>query len=168
MPGEQKFELPSEHDDEYHYRPKPAYSAPITRHVFRHYFYGCYDSGTLSHRFHTSIPLVPNCRVRNPPSELLDFFPKRDRSVAEAAQSDKVEVCYGLLARECRSFFRVVMYLFVTMAPAFWFVFAWLFEWGNSGDLQDATVPITLMVSAVSLLWAVVYSGTDMRKEYGD
>lgn len=168
MPGEQKFELPSDHDDQYHYRPRPIYSAPITRHMFRHYFYGCYDSGTISHRFHTCLPLVPSCRIRNPASELLDCFPKRDRQVAATAQSDKVEVCYGLVARECRSFFRVVVYLCLIMASTFWFVFAWLFQWGHGGDLQNATVPMTLILAVVSVLWAVVYSGSDVRKDYGD
>lgn len=67
-----------------------------------------------------------------------------------------------------RSFFRVVVYLCLVVAPAFGFVFAWLFQWGNDGDLQDATVPITLMTSLLSVLWAVVYSGTDARKDYGD
>lgn len=61
-----------------------------------------------------------------------------------------------------------MMYLCAIMAPAFWFVFAWLFQWGNRGDLQDATVPMTLMLGMLSVLWAVVYSGSDMRKEYGD
>lgn len=168
MPGEQRFELPPDHDDQYQYRPRPTQSAPITKHMFRHYFYGCYDSDTLTHRFHSSIPLVPACRIRNPASELLDFLPKRDRPVAATTQSDKVEFCYGLVARECRSFFRVVIYLCLIMAPAFWFVFAWLFEWGNSGDLQDATVPITLMLTAVSVLWAVLCSGSDVRKDYGE
>lgn len=168
MPGEQRFELPSDHDDQYQYRPRPTYSAPVTKHMFRHYFYGCYDSDTIAHRLHTCLPLVPTCRIRNPAAEILDCFPKRDRKVATSAQSDKIEVCYGLVARECRSFFRVVLYLCLIMAPAFWFIFAWLFEFGNTSDLQDATVPITLMLTATSILWAVVYSGSDVRKDYGD
>ncbi|KKY34665.1 hypothetical protein UCDDA912_g05326 [Diaporthe ampelina] len=136
--------------------------------MFRHYFYGCFSSTTLRHRLHAGLPLAPRCRVRNPAAELLDHFPKRDRSVAAAAQSEKVEVCYGLAARECRSFFRVMVYLCVIMVPAFWFVFAWLFMWGNRGDLQDATVPMTLVLALLSMLWAVVYSGSDVRKDYGD
>ncbi|KAK7735466.1 hypothetical protein SLS63_003936 [Diaporthe eres] len=168
MPGELKFELPADHDDEYHYRPRPTYSAPITKHMFSHYFYGCYDSGTLSHRLHAWMPLAPTCRIRNPAAELLEFVPKRDRPAAAAAQSDKVEVCYGLVARERRSFFRVVVYLCLIMAPALWFVFVWLFVWGDSGDLQDATVPMTLTLAVLSIFWALLYSGSDMRKEYGD
>lgn len=168
MPGEQSFELPSDYNNQYQYRLRPTYSAPITKHIFQHYFYGCYDSETRMHRLHASLPLMPACRIRNPASELLDYFPKRDRKVAASAQSDKVEVCYGLVARECRSFHRVVVYLLLFMAPAFWFIFAWLFQWGNEGDLQDATIPITLMLTSVSVLWAVVYSGSDVRKDYGN
>lgn len=168
MPGELKFELPADDDDEYHYRPRPTYSAPVTKHMFRHYFYGCYDSSALSHRFHACLPLAPTCRIRSPVAELLEYLPKRDRKVAAAAQSDKVEVCYGLAAREFRSFFRVVVYLCLVMAPAFWFIFAWLFAWGDRGDLQDATVPMTLTLAVLSILWAVIYSGSDVRKDYGD
>lgn len=168
MPGELKFELPPDHDDEYRYRPRPIYSAPVTKHMFRHYFYGCYDRSTLAHRIHTCLPLAPACRIRNPAAELLEFLPKRDREVSPEAQSDKIEVCYGLAARECRSFFRVIVYLCLIVSPAIWFVFAWLFAWGNRGDLQDATVPMTLTLAVLSMLWAVVYSGSDVRKDYGD
>lgn len=168
MPGDLKFEMPSDHDDEYYYRPRPTMSAPVTRHVFRHYFYGCYDSDSLSHRFHTCLPIAPTCRIRNPAAELLEHFPKRDRPVANAAYSDKVEVCYGIVARECRSFFRVMVYLCVIMAPTVWFVFSWLFMWGDRGDLQDATIPMTLVLTMLALLVAVVHSGSDVRKDYGD
>lgn len=168
MPGELRFELPSDHDDQYHYRPRPTYSPPITKHMFQHYFYGCYDSGTLSHRLHTYLPLAPACRIRNPAAELLEYLPKRDRPIAATAQSEKVDVCYGIAARECRSFFRVVVYLCLIIAPAFWFIFAWLFAWGDRGDLQDATVPMTLTLAVLSILWGVVYSGRDIRKDYGD
>jgi hypothetical protein len=168
MPGDLKFELPPDHDDQYYYRPRPTYSAPVTRHMFRHYFYGCYESDSLWHRLHTCLPLAPKCRIRNPAGEILEFFPKRDRPVATASQSEKVEVCYGIAARECRSFFRVVVYLCLIMAPAIWFVFAWLFMWGDRGDLQDATIPMTLVLAMISILWAVVHSGSDVRKDYGD
>jgi hypothetical protein len=168
MPGDLKFELPPDHDDEYYYRPRPTYSAPVTRHMFNHYFYGCYESDSLWHRFHTHLPLAARCRIRNPANEMLDFFPKRDRPVSTASQSGKVEVCYGIAARECRSFLRIVVYLCLIMAPAFWFVFAWLFMWGDRGDLQDATVPLTLVLAMLSILWAVVHSGSDVRREYSD
>ncbi|KAL1863914.1 hypothetical protein Daus18300_008063 [Diaporthe australafricana] len=168
IPGDLKFELPPDHDDEYFYRPRPTYSAPVTRHIFRHYFYGCYESDSFRHRLHTRLPLAPKCRIRNPAGELLDFFPKRDRPVATASQSEKVEVCYGIAARECRSFFRVMVYLCLIMAPALWFVFAWLFMWGERGDLQNATIPMTLLLAMLSMLWVVVQSGSDVRKEYGD
>ncbi|KAG6363956.1 hypothetical protein INS49_009059 [Diaporthe citri] len=140
MPGELKFELPADHDDEYHCRPRPTHAAPITKHMFRHYFYGCYDSGTLRHRLHAWMPLAPTCRIRNPAAELLGFVPKRDRPAAATTRSDKVEVCYGLVARECRSFFRVVLYLCLIMAPSVWFVFAWLFVWGVVAEINLARI----------------------------
>lgn len=136
--------------------------------MFKHYFYGCYENDAFLHRLHTCIPLVPKCRIRNPAGDILDLFPKRDRPMATASQSEKVEVCYGIAAREFRSFFRVLVYLCLIMAPAFWFVFAWLFMWGDRGDLQDATIPMTLMLGMLSILWAVVHSGSDVRKAYGD
>lgn len=179
MPGEQKFELPPDHDDQYHYRPRPTYSAPITKHMFRHYFYGCYDGGALLHRLHARgrrllLPLAAPCRVRSPPAELLDHLPKRDRRVLAAAAAPRphgrVEACYGLAARERRSLARVAAYLCLAVAPALWFALAWLLRrgGGGGGDLQDATVPMTLVLSALSVLWAVVYSGSDVRKDYGD
>lgn len=168
LPGDLNFELPPDHDDEYHYRPRPTKTPPVARHMFQHYFYGCYESDTLSHHLHKYLPVPSKCRIRNPAGELLDFFPKRDRPVATASQSEKVEVCYGIAARECRSFFRVVVYLCLIMSPAIWFVFAWLFMWGDRGDLQDATIPMTLVLAMLSILWAVVHSGSDVRKAYGD
>lgn len=167
MHSEQQCEFPSVHDNQYHYEPKPTTSPLITKHMFRHYFYCCYDSGSLSHRLHSCLPLVPTCRIRNPASQLLEQIPKRDRPFEVALQSDKVEVCYGLVAREYRSFLHVITYLCLSIAPAFWFTFAWIFQWGSRDDLQDATVPMTLMLAALSLLWAVVYSGSDVRRQYG-
>lgn len=96
--------------------------------------------------------LTSTCRIRNSAAELLEFLPRRDRPAAAATQSDKVEVCYCLVSRERRSFFRVVAYLCLIMAPALWFVIAWMFVFGDRGDLQDATVPMTLKLTILSVL----------------
>lgn len=157
------FSYPTETDaeyNEYHFNPRGMTRPPITVHQFNQLFYDCYDENTLKHFLHSFWPLS-NCRVVNHLSEeLLDYMPKRDREVRPEAQVTRVENFWGIVAREERSAFRVLIYMLMSLVPSTWFIFAWLFSWGHSEDLQGATVPITISLAALSMVWAVVYSGT--------
>lgn len=150
--------------DEYRFSPQPMLEAPITSHMFNDYFYACYNDACFAHLVHKLWPLT-NCDVIEAlPDDLLEGMPKRDRTIQPGAYLAKVEHFWGLVAREQRSAMRVLLYMLLSMAPTIWFIFAWLFSWGHSGDIQTATVPITISLGALSMVWVVVYSGDDLRK----
>lgn len=67
-------------------------------------------------------------------------------------------------ARERRSAARVVAYTLLGLAPSLVFMFEWMFGWGHLGDLQNATVPLITTCTIWGMLWAIVYSGSDVKK----
>lgn len=138
--------------------------APITKHMFHDYFYSCYDSHNLKHSFLHRF--LSTCDViETLPQDLLENMPKRDREVMTSAQCNRVEHFWGIVAREQRSALRVVVYMFLSLVPTIWFMFMWLFCWGHEGDLQNATVPVTISIATLSMVWAVVYSGGEIIDE---
>lgn len=140
--------------------------APVSRHMFNHLYNACYSDQCLAHRLHQAFT-TPYCIIKTIPGKLLDGMPKRDRLVdeeAEFSEDQDVEVFWGLVAREQRSALRVVIYMLLGLVPSLWFMFQWLFGWGHDGDLQDATVPFMLSASTLGILWAVVFSGDDVRE----
>lgn len=146
---------------EYTYSPQPMIQAPVTRHMFNDYFYSCYDRHNLKHSFVHKF--LSSCDVIDMlPQDLLENMPKRDREVIPGAKFSKVEHFWGVVAREQRSAVRVVVYMLLSLAPTIWFAFMWLFSWGHEGDLQTATVPVTISIATLSMVWAVVYSGGEM------
>lgn len=140
--------------------------APITKHMFNDFFYSCYDSKNLKHSFLHKF--LSSCDVIETLShDLLENMPKRDREVLAGAQFSRVEHFWGIVAREERSALRVIVYMLLSLMPTLWFMFMWLFSWGHEGDLQNATVPVTISVATLSMVWIVVYSGGEIRdKEF--
>lgn len=138
--------------------------APVTSHMFNDYFYACYDDASFAHSPHTLWPSAGCDVVETPPDDLPEGMPMRDREVLADAQFSKVEHFWGLVAQEKRSALRVLLCMLLSLVPTVWFAFAWMFSWGHHGDLQDATVPVTISSTALSMVWVVVYSGDDMRK----
>lgn len=156
----------SPHDKEYGYYPRPMPHAPVSRHMFNHLFNACYSDQGLAHKLHCAF-ITPSCIIKSIPGKLLDGMPKRDRLVdeeAEFSEDQDVEVFWGLVAREQRSALRVVIYMLLGLGPSLWFMFQWMFGWGHEGDLQDATVPLMFSATMLGILWAVVYSGDDVRE----
>ncbi|KAK7700365.1 hypothetical protein SLS64_010973 [Diaporthe eres] len=156
----------SPHDKEYGYYPRPMPHAPVSRHMFNHLFNACYSDEGLAHKLHYAF-ISPSCVIKTIPGKLLDGMPKRDRLVdeeAEFGEDQDVEVFWGLVAREQRSALRVVVYMLLGLGPSLWFMFQWMFGWGHDGDLQDATVPLMFSATMLGILWAVVYSGDDVRE----
>lgn len=156
----------SPHDKEYGYYPRPMPHAPVSRHMFNHLFNACYSDQGLAHKLHCAF-ITPSCIIKSIPGKLLDGMPKRDRLVdeeAEFSEDQDVEVFWGLVAREQRSALRVVIYMLLGLGPSLWFMFQWMFGWGHDGDLQDATVPLMFSATMLGILWAVVYSGDDVRE----
>lgn len=165
MPG---FSFPElDKDNEYHeytYNPQPMLQAPITKHMFNDYFYSCYDSQNMKHafihKFRSSCDVIETL-----PQDLLESMPKRDREVMVGARFGKVEHFWGIVAREQRSALRVVVYMLLSLMPTIWFMFMWMFSWGHEGDLQNATVPVTISLATLSMVWIVVYSGGESGYE---
>lgn len=156
----------SPHDKEYGYYPRPMPHAPVSRHMFNHLFNACYSDEGLAHKLHYAF-VAPSCIIKSIPGKLLDGMPKRDRLVdeeAEFGEDQDVEVFWGLVAREQRSALRVAVYMLLGLGPSLWFMFQWMFGWGHDGDLQDATVPLMFSATMLGILWAVVYSGDDVRE----
>lgn len=140
--------------------------APVSRHMFNHLFHACYREESLTHKLHYAF-VARSCIIKTIPGKLLDGMPKRDRLVdeeAEFSEDQDVEVFWGLVAREQRSAFRVIVYILLSFTPSLWFMFQWLFGWGHDEDLQDATVPLMFSTTMLGILWAVVYSGSDIRE----
>ncbi|KAL1880653.1 hypothetical protein Daus18300_001265 [Diaporthe australafricana] len=164
MPG---FSVPRPHDDEYpayQYGPQPMEEAPITEHVFNDLFYACYNSDSVAHRFHSLF--MSGCDVAHDlPEDLLENIPKYDREVLAGTRFSKVENFWGIAAQEQRSAIRVLAYMLLSLSPTVWFIFAWLFSWGHAGDLQTATVPTTVSLATLSMVWVVVYSGSGVKRE---
>ncbi|KAJ4387625.1 hypothetical protein N0V93_008222 [Gnomoniopsis smithogilvyi] len=143
---------------EYTYSPQPMHVAPISKRMFYDLFHACYTDGSLSHKIHQKLPFSWHCDIIDfLPYEMLDNMPKRDREVLLNAQFQNVENIWGLVAREQRSFMRVIIYVFLSLVPSMWFFFAWVFELGHVNDLQNAVVPVTMSMTALSMLLTVIY-----------
>lgn len=131
--------------------------------MFKDLFYACYDTNSVKHFLHKMWPLTACDFVENLSSDLLENMPKRDREVHPGAQHTKVEQFWGILAREERSALRVLIYMLLSLVPTIWFIFAWLFSWRHGEDLQGATVPVTISLTTLSMVWVVVYSGPSVK-----
>ncbi|KAI3401301.1 hypothetical protein diail_12007 [Diaporthe ilicicola] len=164
MPG---FSVPCPDDDEYpayQYGPQPMKQPPITEHMFNDLFYACYTDDSVAHRLHSLF--MSSCDVAEDlPDELLENIPKYDREIVPSTRFTKVETFWGIAAQEQSSAIRVVAYMLLSLSPTIWFMFAWLFSWGHAGDLQNATVPITISLATLSMVWVVVYSGGDFKRD---
>ncbi|KAF2189112.1 hypothetical protein K469DRAFT_702842, partial [Zopfia rhizophila CBS 207.26] len=143
-------EYPSPQESSYHFRPKPIEpEPPISPEEFRHWFYRqswhCVALRRLSRK-----------RPWNMRSNVVvdERIPKRDRRLEEGDPSR--EIFWGLYAVERRSAFVAALYSLVFLLPSVYFFFAWLFQWGHSGDLQNASVLIAMSLSCLAIFWGVV------------
>jgi hypothetical protein len=66
------------------------------------------------------------------------------------------EIFWGLYAVERRSALMAAAYSFAFLSPSIYFFFAWLFQWGHAGDLQNAAVPVTLSLGCLTFFWGIV------------
>lgn len=138
---------------------------PITPHMFNDLFYSCYDHDSMKHVIlHKALSDMSPCHViETLPEDLLGNMPKRDREVMPDAHFSKVENFWGIVAREQCSALRISIYMLLSSAPSIWFAFMWLFSWGHTGDLQNATVPAAITIATASIVWAVVLARGEAR-----
>ncbi|KAH7631266.1 hypothetical protein B0T09DRAFT_339512 [Sordaria sp. MPI-SDFR-AT-0083] len=147
----QKDSFPDAVNPDYEYQPKPIDSIPpVSKHEFQKRFYACHDTQGIHHRYH-------KCRILGHQSHgLLGYLPKKITELEEGG--DKREVFWGIYAREIISLRWVLCYNFVCMFPMLVFFVCWVSPLGQNTDLQNPSVPISIMLSMLSLFWSIFLS----------
>ncbi|KAJ5765679.1 kinesin [Penicillium odoratum] len=148
-----KKEYPSD-EPSYHYRPKPLDPVPpMSPHQFRHFFE---DQAWHFITFRRLAKIFSTAELNDTFDEHVNLLPKRDSVMEERDYSR--EVFWGLYVFEIRSVFMLVFYSFLFMTPSIYFFFAWLFQWGHHGDLQNASVLPTLSLMLVPFWGYIIFS----------
>ncbi|KAL4880350.1 hypothetical protein BJY04DRAFT_219346 [Aspergillus karnatakaensis] len=135
--------------DNYEYSPDPMdIIPPITEHEFYSRFYACYaPSSSPMHLLHTCRRHRGHC------SDALNLLPKKKTKLEEhGAQRERF---WGIFAQEVVCFRWIVGYNIVCMLPMVIFLILWMLPLGYKGDLQNASVPATVMVGMLTLFWTV-------------
>ena len=88
-------------------------------------------------------------------------IPKRETALEEGVPAS--EDFWGLYVVERRSTFRLAIYSLAFLSPSVYFFFAWLFQWGHGGDLQNASIPIALSLAPLATFWGFVLSTLPTR-----
>jgi hypothetical protein len=146
-----ELSMPEPTNKSYHYKPKPVeHMPPISPHEFYRRFHSCCGSCKTSK---TAFPRFPHyCKKTCRRSmEALERIPKRTLLVE--ILGDSRDIFWGIHAVERLSFFMTAIYHILILAPPLIFWFLWLFQWGHSGDLQNAAVPFLSALGLVSLFW---------------
>ena len=150
MPGHCRPSFPEDTDRDYDFRPKPPMPIPpIQPHEFTQRFYLCRRRGKL-HRYHLT-PCRKKCGRYPGPNGALARIPKRNTWPDVAGQER--EFLWGLLAIERPSLFRVLLYHILILSAPFAFWWLWHFPWRHSGDLQNASVPFSVICVLLSMFW---------------
>ncbi|KAL5340228.1 hypothetical protein BJX70DRAFT_396996 [Aspergillus crustosus] len=136
-------------NQDYDFTPEPMdIVPPISEHEFYCKFYACYHSNhSLSHLFHTCRRFTDHC------NDALELLPKRKYRLEE--HGSKRERFWGIYAREVPCFRWVVGYNVLCMLPMVVYFFICLFLLGYQGDLQNAAVPLTVMLGMLALFWTL-------------
>jgi hypothetical protein len=129
---------------------------PIGRHQFYDRFHVCDKPRPMFHFYHKCRSFDKRTR------DLLKLFPKCTSTLVE--ESDKQEAFWGIVAREQPSVFRLLLYNFTCALPCIVFFFMWLFSWGHSGDLQNASVPLSIMVGSLSVFWSIYFANLEFKQ----
>jgi hypothetical protein len=140
------MEFPHISNSDYKFNPRPiGYVPPIAKEEFYHRFYTCYRPRPLLHWFH-------KCRKICKSREALNLLPKRTYFLEEGG--DTREEFWGIYAQERPCFLTFSIYNCLCIVPSLAFLFLWLFSWGHAGDLQNASVPLSISATTLSILWA--------------
>ncbi|KAM7212749.1 hypothetical protein V8F06_011892 [Rhypophila decipiens] len=139
--------------------PRPIDSIPpISKHEFQRRFYACRHTRRRLHFYHSCKPLGHQSRG------LLERLPKKTAELEEGG--DKREEFWGIYAREIISLRWVLFYNFVCMAPMLgYFVFC-IVNLQNGTDLQNPSVPFSMMMAMLSLFWSIFLSSLQFGKSY--
>ncbi|TLD31557.1 hypothetical protein PspLS_02205 [Pyricularia sp. CBS 133598] len=138
-------DLPTQLD--YQYNPRAgnadAKNPPIPPHVFQAYFYSC----PLPCRW-----VIPHdCIPEQASTENLECIPKRTRNFHQD-KDDRSPSVWGLDPVFAVSFAYVFVYHFFILAGP-WIYYCWRGA-QNPNDLQNPSVPLTIVIGLLSLFWA--------------
>jgi hypothetical protein len=144
---------------DYEYQPKPMENIPpVSEHEFKKRFYACHQPKPFLHWYHTCIKLGLQS------SDLLELLPKKKTEFEEGG--DKREDFWGIYAREIISLRWVLFYNFICMLPMLAFFIVWVVPRGYSTDLQNPSVPFSMMIGMLSLFWSVFLSSLQFGKSH--
>lgn len=158
-------ELPTGNDYEYVPRHPDAQNPPISRHEFSMHLNACGDScrwslatsyvPVLGSLFHDCLPTLHTKRAIN-------RIPKRKYPFDTSCTDDKNAYAWGLEARHEISAAYVAFYHILILALPFGFWGWW--QATHPGDLQNASVPVTVVLTMLSLFWGTNGILTQGRK----
>ncbi|KAL2851635.1 hypothetical protein BJX68DRAFT_235427 [Aspergillus pseudodeflectus] len=131
---------------------------PISEHEFTKRFYACHNPRPLLHLHHKCKRLGAHS------DDILKFLPKKRTELEEAG--DKREDFWGIYAREIISLRWIIFYNFVCVLPLLAFFVAWIILQGHGTDLQNPSIPISIMVSMLSLFWSIFLSSLQFGKSH--
>ncbi|CZR58307.1 uncharacterized protein PAC_08199 [Phialocephala subalpina] len=136
--------LPETMDYEYKPRPPNAENPPISRHEFELAFAVCPNRCRLAN--------IHDCVEPADGTFAIERIPKR-RGPLEIRESS-IERAWGIQAQNDISAIGVVTYHFLAIAATIGFMGWWIH--GHAGDLQTATVPLSIAISLIALFWSTV------------
>jgi hypothetical protein len=148
---------PEENEYDYIFEPRPMSMPPIPPKEFTRRFYACYGCPPIPAIFHQCKRFTEHCK------DTLDRFPKCrfEFDISKGGSRDKF---WGIYAHEDIAFARVAVYNLLCMAPPLVFFFEWLLGWKHTGDLQDASIPLFVMLALLSLFWSLFLAGLSSGK----
>ncbi|KAI2464067.1 hypothetical protein F4781DRAFT_414221 [Annulohypoxylon bovei var. microspora] len=147
----QKNAFPEVANTDYEYEPRPMnFIPPVSQHEFETRFYACDSSQPLRHWYHKC--MVYGCQSY----DILNLLPKKKTALEEAG--DKREYFWGIYAREMVSFRWVIFYNVVCALPMLILFITWIVPAGKETDLQNASVPLTMVLTMLSLFWSIFLS----------
>ncbi|KAL2836694.1 hypothetical protein BJX68DRAFT_259827 [Aspergillus pseudodeflectus] len=131
-------------DQDYLYNPRAgnehAKNPPFSSHLFNALFYTCQQPCTW--------PIPHDCMPQPTRVVHIQRIPKRTRCF----QGDQSSPIWGLEAKFAISFAYILMYHCVILAGPFVFFAIWLRY--HPDNLQDASVPVTIVLGSLSLFWS--------------
>ncbi|PKY04628.1 hypothetical protein P168DRAFT_136900 [Aspergillus campestris IBT 28561] len=153
-----KNAFPSHGNTEYEYLPRPIDNIPpISEHAFWCKFYACHKPRPY-HLHH-------KCNQRRSHSnEMLKSLPKKKTELEEGG--DKREYFWGIYACENISIRWIIFYNFLCVSPLLAFFVAWIIPQEHGTDLQNPSIPLSMMCSMLSLFWSVYLSSLQFGRSH--
>ncbi|KAK1519196.1 hypothetical protein CPAR01_15634 [Colletotrichum paranaense] len=140
------LEVPNTSQKDYYYNPRPALrEPPISPEEFSHVFHYTAKSEAVIWK---SLGLPFYDIVEALSDDTVGCIPQRYHYLDE--RSNRKEDFWGLYIRERRSALMTSVYILLCLSPFFAFCFLYLFG-VISGDIQNATTPLALALTALGL-----------------